>query len=230
LRSRAIIELTDVQVSLVIDFLKRWGIDSPELVFELTDHYCEVAKERMEQGWSFERVLDSWKTKKHMKELRHIQSDFEDTVKKKWWKAHLQAIRKLFLSKQLFVFSGVLVLMFLSYRFELGSVFSILAIVTALLAWCAAVYLYWFKRFGWYFQTRDLTVPFMGSWFIIMEFISNGGHRTVFTGEPFELSMITLTVSITCGFIGYNLLTTAHHELKMITEEYIREPEKFQQR
>jgi hypothetical protein len=223
-------ELTDEQVSLVIDLLKRWGIDSPELVFELTDHYCEKAKEMIEQGWSFERVLDNWKTKKHMKELRQIQSDFEVIVKKKWWKAHLQALKKLFLSKQLFVFLGVMVLMLFSYHFGYGSVFSVFAIVTALLTYCALIYVWWFKRFKWFFQTRDLSVPFMGSWFIIWEFISNGGYRDLYAGEPFELSMITLTISIICGFIGYNLFSTAYDELKMITSEYISEPEKFQQR
>ena len=223
-------ELTDAQVSLVIDFLKRWGIDSPELVFELTDHYCEKAKEMIEQGWSFERVLDSWKTKKHMKELRQIQSDFEVILKKKWWKAHLQALRKLFLSKQLFAFGGVLVLMFLSFRFSAGFAFSIVALVCALVTWFVAFYLQWFNRFGWFFQTRDLTVPLMGSWFPIYELISRGGHMTLFSGEPFEFSMVALTVSITCGFIGYNLLSMAQLELKIITSEYISEPEKFQQR
>jgi hypothetical protein len=215
---------------LVIDFLKRWGIDSPELVFELTDHYCEKAKERMEQGWSFQKALDSWKTKKHMKELRQIQTDYEVIVKKKWWKAHLQAIKKLFLSRQLFLFLGVLALMFLSYWFELGYVFSFVMIVITLLVTFAAVYLQWASRFGWYFQTRELTLPFMGGWLPIYELISHGGHVAVFSGEPVELSMITVTISITCGFIGYNLLLGANRELKLITDEYIREPQKFQQR
>jgi len=223
-------DLTDAQVSLVIDFLKRWGIDSPELVFELTDHYCEKAKDKMEQGWSFEKALDSWKTKMHFRELRKIQSDFEVIVKKKWWKAHLEAIKKLFLSKQLFLFLGALALMFLSYRFELGSIFSILAIISALLVFCVLVYLYHFKRFKWFFETRDLTVPVMGTWFIIYEFISKGGEKAFYANDSFELSLITLTISITCGFIGYNLLSTAHHELKMITEGYISEPDKFQRR
>ncbi|MGB6036476.1 MAG: hypothetical protein WBG42_09410 [Cryomorphaceae bacterium] len=223
-------DLTDAQVSLIIDFLKRWGIDSPELVFELTDHYCEKAKEKMEQGGSFEKVLDSWKTKKHMIELRQIQSDFEVIVKKKWWKAHLQAVKKLFLTRQLFLFIGVLALMFLSYRFELGSAFSILAILSALLAFCVLVYLYHFKRFKLFFETRDLTVPVMGTWFIIWEFISEGGEKAFYANDSFEFSLITLTISIISGFIGYNLLSTAHHELKMITSEYISEPNKYQVR
>jgi len=224
------IELSDAQVSLVIDFLKRWGIDSPELVFELTDHYCEKAKDKMEQGCSFKEALDSWKTKKQMKELRQIQSDFEVIVKKKWWKAHLQAVKRLLLSQQLFLFLAFLSLMFSCYRFELGSVFSVIMIVITVLVTCAAVYLQWGARFGWYFQTRDLIMPFMGAWLPIYELISQGGHVAVLAGEPVELSTITLTISITCGFIGYNLLSTAHHELKLITEEYISEPEKFQKR
>lgn len=224
------IELTDAQVSLVIDFLKRWGIDSPELVFELTDHYCEKAKDKMEQGWSFENALDSWKTKKQMEELRQIQSDFEVIVKKKWWKSHLQAIRKLFLSKQLFLFAGVLGMMFLSYRFEQGSVFSVVMIVITVLVTFAAVYLQWGARFGWYFQTRDLIMPLMGAWLPIYELISRGGHVAVFAGEPLELSRIILTISITCGFIGYNLFSIAYDELKMITSEYISEPNKYQVR
>jgi hypothetical protein len=222
--------LTDVQVSKVIDFLKRWGIDSPELVFELTDHYCEKAKDQMKQGWSFEKVLDSWKTKKHFRELKSIQTEFESIVNKKWWRAHLSAVKKLFLSKQVFLYTAVLSIMYLCYQFDLGAVFSTLALIAAVFAWFAMVYLYWFRRYGWFFQTRDLTVMVMGCWFIVYEFISKGGYRSVFEGNSFELSMISLSVSITCGFIGYNLFTSVNRELKLITSEYISEPEKFQRR
>lgn len=223
-------DLTDVQVSLVIDFLKRWGIDSPELVFELTDHYCEKAKDLMQHGWSFEKVLDSWKTKKHFRELKTLQSDFEQISKKKWWKAHLMAVKKLFLTRQFFAFFGVIVLMLLSYSFGGRAVFSIAALLCAVIVFCGSAYVYYFNGFGWFFQTRDITVPFMGSWFIVMEFISRGGYREIHTGEPFELSMTALTVSITCGFVGYNLLSTAHREFKIITSEYISEPNKYQVR
>lgn len=223
-------DLTGAQVSLVIDFLKRWGIDSPELVFELTDHYCEKAKEKMEQGWSFEKALDSWKTKRHFRELKKIQSEFEDIVKKKWWKAHLTAVKKLFLSKQVFLYTAVLSIMYLCYQFDLGSVFSMVALIVAVFSWFLMVYLYWFKRYGWFFQTRDITVMVMGCWFIIYEFISRGAYQSVFEENSFELSLISLSVSITCGFIGYNLLTSVNQELKFITSEYISEPKKFQRR
>lgn len=223
-------ELTDAQVSLVIDFLKRWGIDSPELVFELTDHYCEKAKERMSSGSTFEEVLDSWKTKKHFRDLRKIESEFEGIMKRKWRRSLLLALKQLFFSQQLFLFAGVMATMLLSYKVGFGSYFSAVALICASLVWCGCIYIYYFNRFSWFFQTRDITVPAMGSYLIVWECISDGGYRTLFAGEPFQLSMITLTISITCGFIGYNLLSGAHRELKLITDEYIREPEKFQQR
>lgn len=223
-------ELTDAQVSLVIDFLKRWGIDSPELVFELTDHYCEKAKDGMASGLTFDEVLDSWKTKKHFRDLRKIESEFEGIMKRKWWRAHLLALKRLFFSKQLFLFVGVMAIMLLTYYFGLGSIFSAAALLGATLVWCGCIYIYYFKRFSWFFETRDITVPFMGAYLIVWECISEGGYRTLFAGEPFQLSMIALTVSIISGFIGYNLLSGAHRELKLITDEYIREPRKFQQR
>ena len=192
--------------------------------------YCEKAKDKMEQGWSFQKALDSWKTKKHFRELKKIQSEFETIVKKKWWKAHLNAIKKLFLSKQLFTFLGVVALMIVTYHFGYGSVFSILAFLAAILIYCAMIYLWWFKRFKWFFEGRDLTVPFMGSWFIITKFPWNASFNSILTEPFFEYSMVILTAALICGFVGYNLISTAYEELKMITDEYIREPAKFQQR
>ena len=79
-------ELTPGQTSTLIDFLKRWGIDDPMLLAEMTDHYTEKALEEMETCKTWEFVLDSWKTKKTFRTLKTIQEQYKEHSKKEWKK------------------------------------------------------------------------------------------------------------------------------------------------
>lgn len=82
-------DLTPTQRYELIDFLKRWGIDHPELLAEMTDHYTEKALEAMASGNTFEGTLDSWKTKETFRSLRKIQHDYENVfpakVRRQQW-------------------------------------------------------------------------------------------------------------------------------------------------
>jgi len=220
-------ELTTQEHLKLIDFLKRWGIDSPELVFELTDHYTEKALERMTQGESFEAVLDSWKTKRHFYELRKIQSEFFKAIQKKWWKAHVYGLKNIFLSRQVFLFMGVMALMGLSYYFGQGGLFSFMLLVIAVANFFIIAYIFWSDKYGVFFQIRDCTVPIIGSFTIVNHFVGHGGLGTLLAGELLEIPQVLLGFSILTGFLGFNLLRMTLHEVKHITHEYLREADKY---
>jgi len=88
-------ELTPEQTSTLIDFLKRWGIDDPMLLAEMTDHYTEKALEEMETGKTWEFVLDSWKTKKTFQSLKTIEAQFKEHSKKEWKKRRWSIFKSL---------------------------------------------------------------------------------------------------------------------------------------
>jgi hypothetical protein len=220
-------ELAEQQHLKVIDFLKRWGIDSPELVFELTDHYSEMALERMENGESFEKVLDSWKTKKHFRALRKIQSEFEKATKRKWWKGHISALKTVFISRQCYALMGIIILMTLCYTNDLGDVFSSIAVVIAILSSLISAYFFHSKRYGVFFEIRELTIPLMGAWYVVYFSIAHGGHEKILVGELVELPAPLVLLSIVSWFVGYNLIRQTYHEIKSITKEYLREADKY---
>ncbi|MEM9051451.1 MAG: hypothetical protein AAGC47_05295 [Bacteroidota bacterium] len=220
-------ELTDLQHLKVIDFLKRWGIESPELAYELTDHYSEIALERMAQGEPFERVMDSWKTKKHFRELRKIQSEFVGATRKKWWRAHWHALKRVFVTKQVAYYLGVLGLITLAYVNGFGAIFSFVLLIIVLLIWIIFAYLSYSEKYRSFFELRELTMPAMGSWLIIYYSIAHGAHEKILSGELIELPAPLLAFSILSLFVGYNLIRMAYDEVKNITEEYIREADKY---
>lgn len=88
-------ELTDVQTNELIDFLKRWGLDDPMLIAEMTDHYAEKALEEMQSGKTWETVLRSWKTKKTFLTLKRIEAQYKVHSKKEWKKRRWEIFQSL---------------------------------------------------------------------------------------------------------------------------------------
>ncbi len=103
--------LTAEQESVIIDFLKRWGLDSPELVEELLDHYSQMAIEQMENGMEFQNVVDSWKTKKRFRDLKKIQKEFKKSLSKLWKERRRKAVMWTFTDKPVFILAGLFFLM-----------------------------------------------------------------------------------------------------------------------
>ncbi len=112
-------ELTTEQTSTLIDFLKRWGLDDPMLIVEMTDHYTEKALEEMELGNSWEAILNSWKTKKTFLSLKRIEAQYKEHSKMEWKKRRWKIFTDLFKSKSIaLIFGGLmatLVLMQIQY-------------------------------------------------------------------------------------------------------------------
>jgi hypothetical protein len=217
-------DLTDAQVSLVIDFLKRWGIDSPELVFELTDHYCEVAKERMEQGWSFEEVLDSWKTKKHFLSLKKIQGEFEKSFKEQWTRSQIKALKTVFTSTQLLWLSVCIgVILFATY-FGFGIV--VLGVCAALSAvyYIGFGYFYWIKKYQRIFELRDNLVGGLIYYWSIYYFVKSAESDELFySSDLFQWKTALVMAVVILSFYQYNLYSKSWQKLKGLTEEYLIE-------
>lgn len=82
-------ELTDEQYKALVDYLHRWGLDSPELISEMADHFAEKALELMDRGHKWEQVLNSFKTKATYSRLRRLEAEYKRVWGKTW-------IRKVF--------------------------------------------------------------------------------------------------------------------------------------
>lgn len=95
--------LSEAQESVIIDFIKRWGVDSPELVAELLDHYCELALEEMEKGRAFQEIVNSWKTKSTLRELRKIQKEYKKGLTQLWKKESKKAFIWVFTGRPMII-------------------------------------------------------------------------------------------------------------------------------
>jgi hypothetical protein len=217
-------DLTDAQVSLVIDFLKRWGIDSPELVFELTDHYCEKAKERMNKGEPFHEVLDSWKTKKHFLSLKRIQNEFEKSFKKQWTRSQMKALKTVFTSIQLLWLSVCIGVVLIATYFGFGIV--VLGVCAALSAvyYIGFGYFYWIKKYQRIFEIRDnLVGGLIYYWSIYYFLMSAESNELVYSSDLFQWNTVLSITVVVLSFYQYNLYSKAWQKLKGLTEEYLIE-------
>ncbi len=74
--------ISEQQYTELVDTLHRWGLDSPELIAEMADHYAEKSRELMAQGYSWAQALNSIKTKKTYRALRRMQAAYAAYAKK----------------------------------------------------------------------------------------------------------------------------------------------------
>ena len=109
-------QLTDQQFSELVDFLYRWGLKSQELLSEMADHYSEKALDRMDMGYSWERVLKSFKTRETYLHLRKMQSNHEKLYNKQWWKYALKELWSVVSSpRSMFLVIATVVLLYFAF-------------------------------------------------------------------------------------------------------------------
>jgi len=216
-------DLTKEQESMIISFLKRWGIESPDLLVEMTDHYCELAGESMNSGMTFEEALQSWKTKKNYLALRRIQSRFETSFKKQWLKAHLDALKAIFTTKQVFLLVAFGALIHLLYRLELGAWVSGFFLIKAAVS--ILVILYFItarKKYNRVWEMRRSMVFWFGHYFIIADFIASDGY----TGEdPFTAHQLLIYLILIFDLTTFNLWSEIQKAYRGIIDEYFVEPQ-----
>jgi hypothetical protein len=222
-------ELSKEQESLIIDFLKRWGIDSPELVFELTDHYCEKAKDQIKQGWSFEKVLDSWKTKNQFHVLKKIQANFETTIKEQWKKNQIEAFKTIFKSTQLLWLLGSFLLIVLATFAGVGLIVFVVCAAISALYFIGFAYFYWIKKFQRIFEFRDNLIGGLIYYWCINYFIQSAETNGFLNSSSLlQWQTVLAMVVITLSFYQYNLYSKLWQKVKGLTEEHLTEHEKPQ--
>ncbi len=104
-------ELTPYEYRKLAQFLKRWGIDHPELLAEMTDHYGEKALDEIEKGSTLDSVLESWKTKSTFLTLRKIQREYEDLYPKRWNKTQWAVAKSIIFSRNLLWLMALLIVL-----------------------------------------------------------------------------------------------------------------------
>lgn len=216
-------ELTKEQESKVIDFLKRWGIDSPELLVEMTDHYCEIATESMSRGISFEKTLDSWKTKKNYLNLRQVQSEYESAFRKQWLRAHLKAFKRVFLSGQFFILALISGLVYTGFKGGFGVWLSGIFVVKAIALTAFFLYLITNRgRYGKMMELRRTAVFWFGNYILLFHFISSGGLNWEI---PYMASPWLICISVIFDFAAFNLWKEIQKTFQDIMDEYFVEPQ-----
>jgi hypothetical protein len=223
-------ELSKEQESLVIDFLKRWGIESPELLVEMTDHYCEMAMEKIEKGWSFEKILDSWKTKPNYLSLRKIQAEYSKNFKKQWFQEHVKAFKKLFFTGQIiWLLIGVLGILGI-YHIGLGEILSLLAVLYSITVTCLFSYLYYSEKYHRFTQTRESVMVWIGCYWLLYHYAMQGHFKSLWQGnlEAFNPYLLIFMLLLNAG--SYNIFQSQRERLRGIRAEFLTEPEKFQRR
>jgi hypothetical protein len=213
--------LTSNQEAALIDFLKRWGIDSPELLAEMTDHYAVRAEEMMREGKTFDRTLDSWKTKSTFLQLRKIQSEYERTFRKRWFRSHIQALKQVFLTKQvlLLILGGLLIRLGYHSGYETWISWVFMAKSVGIVLFLG--YLYRSDlRYRRFWELRFTGFFWIGSYLIISELI-----KSDFPEEPFLLPESLLYIVLLIDFVGYNLWKEVETAVKSLTKIYFLEPQ-----
>jgi hypothetical protein len=216
------VALSKQQESRVIDFLKRWGIDSPELLVEMADHYCMAAEEGMREGKAFEEVLNGWKTRKNYLELRKIQTEFEQVFKKRWMQAHIEAFRQVFLSHQTLVFAAAAGLVHLSFQWGLAPAISLIFLIKAFgLGILFLISIGMPGKFSRILELRRTPVFWLGNYIIAAHFVASDG----FGGdEPYIIPQFLIFTSLAFDFATYNLWRRIRETFKGIVDEYFVKP------
>ncbi len=80
--------------------IKRYGIESPELLAELTDHYAHQMEERIKEGMSEEEAFARFKSENSWLKLRKLQY--------KHWEQGADAMHRLLKAQLLQIFAGPL--------------------------------------------------------------------------------------------------------------------------
>jgi hypothetical protein len=222
------IELTKEQESVVIDFIKRWGVDSPELVAELLDHYCELAIEEMANGRGFEEIVQSWKTKSTLKSLRKIQSSYSNGLNKQWQKDLWSAIKWTFTSKPLFVLVPLYIAFFFLSR--QGDTLYWLNMVVGIKAACSLFISVYFisinKRRNRLNGFKRIGSLAMGNAIIAFNILASLdgyiGNPPLDTARAMVFAAVML-VTFVLDFAAYKLFTMKQRETAHITDEILEE-------
>lgn len=95
--------LTSSQTQLVSDVLKKYGIDSPVLRAELTDHFAESIELQMREGIDFDVAFEKFKADNSWLKLRKLQHQHEELHATSFLRYFRGFLREMFVGRRLWV-------------------------------------------------------------------------------------------------------------------------------
>ncbi len=97
---------------MIVDQLKKYGIDSPDLRAELTDHYAERIEVQMSEGMDFQLAFEAFKASNSWLKLRKLQHLHEEIHTKRFLSYLRQFLREIFFGRISWVTYPVLVMLY----------------------------------------------------------------------------------------------------------------------
>ena len=101
--------LSDSELEKVSAVLKKYGIDSPELRQELTDHYAEEIEEKMNEGSSFEEAFAEFKSENSWLKLRKLEFAYQKYLSKSIVKYVGATLKDLWFSPKVFILVALMI-------------------------------------------------------------------------------------------------------------------------
>lgn len=220
--------LDQIQEKELIDFLKRWGIDHPELLAEMADHYAEKALAEMASGKNWDQVLADWKTKETFRALRKIQKAYEDQYPELWRKTQWKIAKSvLFDVRKGGILFLLLILLMVIWSFPMGGIilhkvfilkasFSILVMLYSVLN----------KRIR-----NILTFRNFGFYFIFNSLLWQAGFGEYLESVKWEwllqpadiLDVLALWVAIVIDVVAYKIWLRTKAETSHLTDQMLKE-------
>jgi len=213
-------ELTDDQYKALVDYLHRWGLDSPELISEMADHFAEKALELMDRGHKWEQVLNSFKTKATYSRLRRLEAEYKQVWGKTWIRKVFGEIRN---SAELSVLAPILIFgAVMYYALQIPWLLPHIEMAVSIKALAAFGVMTYFTNFNRRTKVMLRTRNFFP--LLIIEFVffqsfiiktatpeESLGNEPLTDGLIWALT-IMVTVSVFLNVVTYRLMRSTHRE------------------
>ncbi len=216
--------LTPYELRELTLFLKRWGIDHPELLAEMVDHYGEKMLNEMAEGRKFQEILSSWKTKTTFHALRHIQREYEEIYPSLWRKNQWKVAKSILFGHDALWYFPLLVVLIWLYSFpSLIESFHVLLIMKIIAAFGIIIYFLIRKRTRYILSFRNF-----GAYYIFYTTIFQTAFRLVWKEDPEWQSPnmavpVIIWVSIVIDYVYLQLWRKTLVETSSLTMEMLEE-------
>lgn len=107
--------LTSSQTQLISEVLKKYGIDSPVLRAELTDHYAETIEVQIREGIDFEVAFERFKAENSWLKLRKLQHQHEEIHAKSFLRYFKGFLHEIFFGRRIWLSYPIFFLVYLTF-------------------------------------------------------------------------------------------------------------------
>jgi len=110
--------LSDLQIEMVSEILKKYGIESQGLLDELTDHFSGQIEERMKNGVSFNEAFDEFVANNSWLKLRKLEHAYVRYKEKSLRSFILSTLKDLWLSPKVFIIAASIYALLMVIRLD----------------------------------------------------------------------------------------------------------------